>query len=48
MAPVNEMVDLGCTLALVNLFLLEIHFMVNWKLSKEGVRRPVSHDYIAG
>ena len=22
--------------------------MVNWQLSKQGIRLPVSHDYIAG
>ena len=26
----------------------EIHFMVNWKLSNQGIPLPVSHDRIAG
>ena len=28
--------------------ILDIHVMLNWHLSKEGIRWPVSRDYIAG
>ena len=28
--------------------ILEIHFMVNWQLSNQGIRWPVPHDHIAG
>ena len=28
--------------------ILHIHVVVNWQLSKQGVRWPVSHNYIAG
>ncbi len=28
--------------------ILDIHVMVNWQLSKQGIRWPVSHDHIAG
>ena len=28
--------------------ILHIHVLVNWQLSKQGVRWPVSHNYIAG
>ena len=37
------MIDLACTFALVN-----SHIMVNWQLSKLGIRWPESHDHIAG
>ena len=37
----------ACSLHLCNL-IWEIHFMVNRQLSKQGIRRPVSHDSIAG
>ena len=30
------------------LWYLKFHIMVNWQLSKQGIRWPVSHDYIAG
>ncbi len=27
---------------------MDIHVMVNWQLSKQGIRWPVSHDHIGG
>ena len=28
--------------------ILDIHLLINWHLSKQGIRWPVSHDHIAG
>ena len=28
--------------------ILDIHFMINWQLSKQGIHRPVSRDHVAG
>ena len=36
--------QLGLAIALI----LEIHFMINWQLSNQGIRWPVPHDHIAG
>jgi len=47
-APNNQLAE-TCNLGLpCNSLILDIHVMINWHLSKQGIRWPASHDHIAG
>ena len=37
-----------CSLGLLVTLILHIHVIINWQLSNQGIRWPVSRDYIAG
>ena len=37
-----------CSLGLLCTLILDIHVMINWHLSKQGIRWPVSRDHMTG
>jgi len=46
--PANRLIE-TCSLGLQHKSLiLDMHVMVDWPMLKQGIRRPVSRDYIAG
>ena len=46
--PNNRLTE-TCSLGLLcTSLILDIHVMINWHLSKQSIRWPVSHDHIAG
>ena len=45
--PNNRLIEI-CNLGLLCTLILEIHVMINWHLSNQGIRWPVSRGHIAG
>ena len=46
--PNNRLSETWSLALLYNSLVLDIHVMINWHLSKQGTRWPVSRDHIAG